>query len=135
MATATARTGVSRDQRYTVVHRTAGRLRLRLDHTSARRATAFAAALALHPATTEVRWVPAARSMTLHHDPSVSADGILSSARQPRPAALLVEKRRGPGPRGQALVGLLPRYGVPALLAELAGTLLAPPAAEVLRRV
>ncbi|GAC1332290.1 MAG: hypothetical protein NVSMB17_11250 [Candidatus Dormibacteria bacterium] len=134
MDAAHVRPGELRGRGYTIVHRSQGRIRLRLDSPSASAATTFAASLALHPSTTEVRWVAAARSMTLHHDPLVAADGILASARRPRAAAVLVEKRQAGGWPGTGALGLLPRLGVSGLVLELAGRLLAPPSAEVLRR-
>ncbi|MGI8609830.1 MAG: hypothetical protein ACR2MY_11475, partial [Candidatus Dormibacteria bacterium] len=132
METAAARTGEQKAHGYTVVHRSAGRLRLRLDSPTATQATAFATALALHPSTTEVRWVPAARSMTLRHDPSVPPERILSSARQARRVAtVVVEVRTGSSSPTRRLMGLLTHFGAGALLADTAAALLAPPASEV----
>ena len=133
MAIASSRTDRPERLGYTVVHRSAGRVRLRLDGPSARRATEIAASIALHPATTEVRWVAAARSLTIQHDPATCAELILTRVGQRRPRAILLE--RVATRRGVALSAWLPRFGLPPLLAEIAGSLLAPPSAEVMRRV
>lgn len=118
---------------YTVVHRSAGRVRLRLDGPSARRATEIAASLALHPSTNEVRWVRAARSLTIEHDPAVAAELILTRLGQRRPKAILLERVASRPWVG--LTALLPAFGLPPIMAELAGSLLAPPPVEVVRRV
>jgi hypothetical protein len=119
---------------YTIVHRSPGRVRLRLDG-ELPGVPHFAASIALHPATSEVRWVAAARSMTVTHDVTVAPETILRAAGRQRPPAVMLERREAPRIPGAAALKFLPGGGAASLALDIAAWLLAPPTAQIVRRV
>jgi len=71
--------------------------------------------------------------LTVLHDPTIAAELVLTRVGRRRPEAVLLE--RVTARPWVAVAAWLPAFGIPSILAEIAGNLFAPPPAEVMRRV